>query len=88
MLSLIIIHLFNLFKMNEETTNQIQLLFSGFCFIIWIKVLSKSKEELMEHSLTLVKSMQFGQEDCFFACLLYTSPSPRDATLSRMPSSA
>ena len=24
----------------------------------------------------------------FFACLLYTSPSPRDATLSRMPSSA
>ena len=22
------------------------------------------------------------------ACLLYTSPSPRDATLSRMPSSA
>ena len=24
----------------------------------------------------------------FTACLLYTSPSPRDATLSRMPSSA
>ena len=24
----------------------------------------------------------------FFICLLYTSPSPRDATLSRMPSSA
>ena len=23
-----------------------------------------------------------------FVCLLYTSPSPRDATLSRMPSSA
>ena len=23
-----------------------------------------------------------------FICLLYTSPSPRDATLSRMPSSA
>ena len=26
--------------------------------------------------------------DFFKACLLYTSPSPRDATLSRMPSSA
>ena len=26
--------------------------------------------------------------DSCFACLLYTSPSPRDATLSRMPSSA
>ena len=27
-------------------------------------------------------------EDPFMPCLLYTSPSPRDATLSRMPSSA
>ena len=26
--------------------------------------------------------------DCIYGCLLYTSPSPRDATLSRMPSSA
>ena len=26
--------------------------------------------------------------DRFKSCLLYTSPSPRDATLSRMPSSA
>ena len=25
---------------------------------------------------------------CLVGCLLYTSPSPRDATLSRMPSSA
>ena len=27
-------------------------------------------------------------KDFYKACLLYTSPSPRDATLSRMPSSA
>ena len=27
-------------------------------------------------------------EGKFVSCLLYTSPSPRDATLSRMPSSA
>ena len=26
--------------------------------------------------------------DLIYPCLLYTSPSPRDATLSRMPSSA
>ena len=26
--------------------------------------------------------------DVYFVCLLYTSPSPRDATLSRMPPSA
>ena len=72
MRSLTIPHPFNLFKMNEETTNQIHLLISGFCFIIRIKILSKSKEELMEHSLTLVKSMQFGQEDCFFAFCGYS----------------
>ena len=28
------------------------------------------------------------QEEVSMICLLYTSPSPRDATLSRMPSSA
>ena len=29
-----------------------------------------------------------GTGKTFITCLLYTSPSPRDATLSRMPSSA
>ena len=33
------------------------------------------------------KHLQFNADKCQF-CLLYTSPSPRDATLSRMPSSA
>ena len=28
------------------------------------------------------------QDGMYISCLLYTSPSPRDATLSRMPSSA
>ena len=31
-------------------------------------------------------ALEIGEDDYF--CLLYTSPSPRDATLSRMPSSA
>ena len=35
--------------------------------------------KLLEHSDSRVQ---------YQACLLYTSPSPRDATLSRMPSSA
>ena len=30
----------------------------------------------------------FGEWDNYKACLLYTSPSPRDGLLSRMPSSA
>ena len=33
-------------------------------------------------------SLGIGHFIWFRACLLYTSPSPRDATLSRMPSSA
>ena len=60
------------------------------------------KEEDLEHikfdkefhleSLTL-RSSAWMQQDIFInyqseTCLLYTSPSPRDATLSRMPSSA
>ena len=32
-----------------------------------------------------IKELKFGLVE---VCLLYTSPSPRDATLSRMPSSA
>ena len=36
----------------------------------------------------LVPSWSIKPEDSFLGCLLYTSPSPRDATLSRMPSSA
>ena len=45
--------------------------------------LSKQFEDLglFGHFKTLFK----GKDAC---CLLYTSPSPRDATLSRMPSSA
>ena len=38
-----------------------------------------------------VSSLEFAPQDSmtmYIGCLLYTSPSPRDATLSRMPSSA
>ena len=34
------------------------------------------------------KARSAGLWNLFVPCLLYTSPSPRDATLSRMPSSA
>ena len=41
---------------------------------------------------TLVKVIAddglYGIGEAYGSCLLYTSPSPRDATLSRMPSSA
>ena len=36
----------------------------------------------------VVDTLDEAVSDCVYTCLLYTSPSPRDATLSRMPSSA
>ena len=36
----------------------------------------------------VIAAMHFGGAHEIYVCLLYTSPSPRDATLSRMPSSA
>ena len=40
------------------------------------------------HALQMVKHDETPILDKFFYCLLYTSPSPRDGLLSRMPSSA
>ena len=38
--------------------------------------------------LTVLQLFQYFPTEVVQICLLYTSPSPRDATLSRMPSSA
>ena len=49
------------------------------------KILRKSISGLIDSGdLVALKS----EADEYASCLLYTSPSPRDATLSRMPSSA
>ena len=40
------------------------------------------------HARKVAKRMEDQGHDFLYYCLLYTSPSPRDATLSRMPSSA
>ena len=45
----------------------------------------KAAEKLVTSHLRLVAKIAMGYKGY---CLLYTSPSPRDATLSRMPSSA
>ena len=40
------------------------------------------------YELAATKHVREATKAMFSGCLLYTSPSPRDATLSRMPSSA
>ena len=47
-------------------------------------VLSETPKDIKE----IAKEYNLGVSTIHGACLLYTSPSPRDATLSRMPSSA
>ena len=53
-------------------------------------VLDEQIAGLMDsHALRVCSRRMIGEIcDLIIVCLLYTSPSPRDATLSRMPSSA
>ena len=46
------------------------------------------KMEILNGWHIVVSCLGLRHEDSVQICLLYTSPSPRDATLSRMPSSA
>ena len=56
--------------------------FSAFAFIFLVGMLTTSQ------FVELPKQDIYWSEVDNNICLLYTSPSPRDATLSRMPSSA
>ena len=47
-----------------------------------------SKDYLTNGFWAMDKSEELENEDLYVSCLLYTSPSPRDLDLSRMPSSA
>ena len=50
--------------------------------------LSSEQEMIIDSVRSFVEQELYPHEDEVENCLLYTSPSPRDATLSRMPSSA
>ena len=41
-----------------------------------------------EQMISMIEGQKIELKVLSYICLLYTSPSPRDATLSRMPSSA
>ena len=52
-----------------------------------IKIFVRSKIELINPKIEIIDT-NFNDLEKYRNCLLYTSPSPRDGLLSRMPSSA
>ena len=61
--------------------------------LTWGDTLLTESRDIIRHIASNVPQAGLSSEsapltDEFLTCLLYTSPSPRDATLSRMPSSA
>ena len=69
------------FTTDEETTARI----SGQRDNIYDYVIDRFKDLLSNNDIDSALCLA---DEFFECCLLYTSPSPRDATLSRMPSSA
>ena len=52
------------------------------------KIISEPTDEEKAVSIYIEALVALKKGDAFYACLLYTSPSPRDKRQSRMPSSA
>ena len=50
--------------------------------------LTKYRDMLVEAGADVLDNQMRGKRRLAYPCLLYTSPSPRDGLLSRMPSSA
>ena len=57
-------------------------------FFSFFKVVNNGDLQLLLQYEAKEKKGNYTLQKTYFTCLLYTSPSPRDATLSRMPSSA
>ena len=60
----------------------LQLTRIGFLLLLWLFVFAVIRT--LRADIATAGGMRIPR----YSCLLYTSPSPRDATLSRMPSSA
>ena len=73
--------------MTQRWADHLDLLIRARTPILWIRSLEEERIVNLLHQA----AGRLGQRILIrwdFICLLYTSPSPRDATLSRMPSSA
>ena len=55
-------------------------------FLKWLEKINPTEPDKNKRVYTYIETNKFAQ--AIMDCLLYTSPSPRDRTRSRMPSSA
>ena len=60
----------------------------GLTYTVWVDVDAKDQDEAIDLACNSNYSIDVKSKDNHKSCLLYTSPSPRDGLLSRMPSSA
>ena len=60
---------------------------SDFCYLFNVNDYSVERIDNLKKAQVFI-SLPFSYGGNVYACLLYTSPSPRDGLLSRMPSSA
>ena len=82
-------------KFNCQSTNVVYVLTCGLHNLQYVRETQQTlnarfrlHENMIKTKKENVVADHFNEEDHRNCCLLYTSPSPRDATLSRMPSSA
>ena len=79
------------FKKSSKDNDYLVVVNDGIQFNVGVSYLISSKElngELSSGTGRGVYQVTPEGKLGYFACLLYTSPSPRDGLLSRMPSSA
>ena len=70
----------SLFETMQDEANQLYSAMTGVAALLILGSLIARASQAESNPAQLVRSI--------FACLLYTSPSPRDLSTSRMPSSA
>ena len=77
-------------KSNKMKQTKYLLLVPILASMLFYTACSNTKNEIIKKEVeeTVIESTETDETEAVEVCLLYTSPSPRDRTRSRMPSSA
>ena len=73
---------------NENSNKDQQKKANNQKYTLWMNSILRRSKEIEKVELPICSIILDDRGRCIGSCLLYTSPSPRDRTRSRMPSSA